>query len=129
MTSLHVGQILIHVEMFALLEKQYFVKKKLIVFLRQDTRHKTMTEPVTDRRTSNGHDRPGTNTARPQTPEGATSSRDGGAEVPASETATNKTTLEDLMETLKKLEEEDVVSTSTKTKNQKPLDWREFEMM
>ena len=66
---------------------------------------------------------------RPHTPDGATSSRGGAAEATPSEATTNKTTLEDLMETLKKLEEEDVSTTSTKAKNQKPLDWREWEQI
>ena len=79
--------------------------------LQQDTRPKITTEPAT---------------ARPHTPDGATSSRDGAAEAPPSEATTNKTTLEDLMETLKKLEEEDVSTTSRKGKNQKHLDWREW---
>ena len=80
--------------------------------MQQDTRPKTTTEPAT--------------AARPHTPDGTTSSRDGATEAPPSEATTNKTTLEDLMETLKKLEEEDVSTTSRKGKNQKPLDWREW---
>ena len=94
--------------------------------LLQSTRQKTPSESATDRRTTNDLDRAGANHARPHTPDGATSSRDGGTEAAASEAATNKTTLEDLMETLKKLEEEDMVTSSVKAKNQKPLDWREL---
>ena len=61
-------------------------------------------------------------------PQGAAASGGEGADesnASPSQTAT-RTTLDDLMQTLKKLEEEDKFPSARKDKNEKPLSWCKF---